>query len=232
MNIRKKNKEQPEKITQAIFVIDESGSMSICQDSTITGINEQIQELKKHPEISTNVTFITFSGTVTDRLVNEPVEKLEEIDKSSYYPSGSTALFDAVAHAILQEEERTYNTDDVTRLLIIVTDGDENSSNEYSRYNNGSAKIAEMIKRVQEKGWTVSYLGANQDLTQVQKDFGLHASNIANFTSTAEGTAAAFSTTTKSLGRYMANRVVSDSSDSSLTTNFYSENEEISDIDS
>lgn len=230
MNIRTKKKEHAEKITQAIFVVDESGSMYPCRDATIKGINEQIQELKKYPDISTRVTFVTFSGTVNKRLVDKPIDTLNELTESDYCPSGTTALYDAIAETILEEEKRTYTTDDITRLLIIVTDGEENSSNEYSIRNQGTIQIAKMIKRVQEKGWTISYLGANQDLTKVQKDFGIHASNIANFTSTAEGTTTAFSSTTNALGKYLSRRLTSNANDSSLYANFYNDSEEISDI--
>lgn len=235
MNLRKKQKEQPEKITQAIFVIDESGSMASCRAETISGINEQIQELKKHKDIKTRVTFITFSGTITDRLADQPIDELEEISANDYHPSGSTALYDAVAHAILTEENRKYATPDVTRILIVVTDGDENSSKEYSRYSHGAEKIAEMIKRVQKHGWTISYMGANQDLTRVQKNFGLNASNIACYNSSAKGTKSAFTATRGQLGMYMTKRCSVSANylqegDYGLVDKFYNENEEISSI--
>jgi Mg-chelatase subunit ChlD len=169
MNLRNKKKEV-EKVTQAIFVIDESGSMASCANETISGINEQIQELKKEKDVKTFATLVTFSGTIRDRLVNQPVDELDELDSSSYEPNGSTVLYDAVAHALLREENRKYETKDVSRLLIIVTDGEENSSKEFSIYNGGAAKISEMIKRVQKEGWTVTYLNESESITNASLD--------------------------------------------------------------
>lgn len=229
MNLRNKKKEV-EKVTQAIFVIDESGSMASCANETISGINEQIQELKKEKDVKTFATLVTFSGTIKDRLVNQPVDKLDELDSSSYAPNGSTALYDAVAHALLREENHKYETKDVSRLLIIVTDGEENSSKEFSIYNGGAAKISEMIKRVQKEGWTVTYLGANQDLTQVHEKLGINLSNIASYQSDSVGTQAAFTTMTKGLTGYMSKRKMASSPDmlaQTLSCNFYNESESI-----
>lgn len=230
MNLRNKKKEK-DAITQVMLLIDESGSMQSCTNATISGINEQIQELQKHTaDVKTFVTLVTFSGTVVDRLENVDINELEELTTESYQPSGSTALFDAVAHTVLREEQRKYETKDVSRLLIIVTDGEENASQEFSAFNGGQAKVAEMLERVQKEGWTVTYLGANQDLTKVSKDLGLKASNVAMYTASASGTKTAFESMTRGLTGYMTKRKSVSSPDmlgQTLSANFYNDSEAI-----
>jgi len=231
MNLRNKKKEV-EKITQVLFVIDESGSMCGCRDQTISGINEQIQEFKKHNNVNTFVTLVTFSSKVNNRLVNQPISELDELDDNSYQPNGSTALYDAVAQTILTEENRKYNTKNITRLLIIVTDGEENSSKEHTLYNNGQGKIAEMIKRVQISGWTITYLGANQDLAEVHKNLGIDMSNIAMYDSSAQGTVTAFATMSKDVTDYMCKRsmAVTPAELKSLSAKFYNKAEKITNV--
>ena len=234
MNLRKK-KSEPEKITQALFIIDESGSMDYVKKQTIIGINEQIQELKKHPEIITKVTVVTFNGEVKDVLVNKPLSKLDEFDGDTYHPSGMTALYDAVAETIKREQKRKYKTKDVTRIVIIVTDGEENASSNYSRSNGGAQKIADLIKEVESKGWTVTYLGANQDLTEVHETLGIKMSNMASYNATNTGTSAAFACASIGLGSYMNKRSMVktnylQSADYGISDKFFNETESITNV--
>jgi len=226
MNLRNKKKEQ-DKVTQALFVIDESGSMQSCRNETISGINEQIQELKKHTNIETFVTIVTFNSIVLDKIVNIPITEVTELTDENYIPNGSTALYDAIAHTILRESNRKYNTKDVTRILVIVTDGQENASQEYSRYADGSKKIAKMIKKVQKEGWTITYLGANQDLTQVHTTLGINMSNIASYTSSTVGTKSAFTTVANGLTGYMKKRELKETK---LDDKFFNEDEIITNV--
>lgn len=231
MNLQNKKKKK-HKITQVIFIIDESGSMFTVKNETITGINEQIQALKQDTSIDTRVTFVTFNYDVKFRYENIPISDINEITEKDYEPMGLTALNDAIVDAVSKEKAREYESADVSRLIVIVTDGLENASKEYSKLNDGCNKVADILKDVQAEGWTISYLGANQDLTEVKKSYGLKTSNIASYTSNSGGTKNAFTSTKNSLTAYMSLRKVVDVSvdKDTLSKNFYSKNDEITKI--
>jgi hypothetical protein len=209
MNLRNK------KIVHVGIALDQSGSMDFTKKQTISGLNEQIQELKKHKDIDTTITWVTFSGPSDVEVVYSvvPVNSIVEIDDKSYNPNGTTAMFDGVAR-LLNEMSQKINDDlDTTYLILVVSDGEENSSVEYD-----SKKIAEMIKeRKDSKRWTIIYIGANQDLSQVQEILGIDASNMLGYTSTPSGTAAGWNCLASSTTRYMSSRSSLNNSQASYT---------------
>jgi hypothetical protein len=72
------------------------------------------------------------------------------------------------------KEERPEKT-----LVVILTDGEENSSQHYS-----SAKIKEMITEMQEAyGWAFVFLAADQDAFAAATNMGIYASNTLNWSS-------------------------------------------------
>lgn len=218
-----RNKKTNKKTIHAIFVIDESGSMNLTKTATISGINEQIQELKKHTDSTVTMSLIKFSGNVTPLYINQNIQTVEELTEKSYTPNGTTALFDAIAFAIESEKQLKHKNDtDISKLLIIVTDGQENSSIEHSIANNGALKLKNKLDILKEdNSWTVTFLGANIDLEEIHASLGIAKSNIALYQSNEIGTQAAFNTMSTSLKRYMT---------TTSTTSFYSSKEGISKI--
>jgi len=169
-----------ENLTELVFIIDRSGSMSGLEADTIGGFNSMLKKQKKEDGeayVST-VLFDDRSEVLHDRL---EISKVEEITDKEYYVRGCTALLDAVGGAIhhignvhkyAREEDRPAKT-----LFIITTDGMENSSREYS-YD----KVKKMIKRAQEKyNWEFLFLGANIDAIDVAGRMGISKERAANY---------------------------------------------------
>lgn len=231
MNLRKKK--QPKKMTQAIFVIDESGSMMSARKETIDGINEQLQELRKNKDVKTNVTIIKFNSEVNPVVINKDVAEVQDLSNDTYKPDGMTALYDAIGHAVETERGTQYDTKDVTRLLVIVTDGQENSSQKYSRFNNGQQDIKKLLDEIdQDDSWTTTFLGANINLEDVHQNLGIAKSNIAMYSSTAEGTKNAFTAMTKSTCNYLNTRATLSAENlSAIKTKFYNSEEEIKSVE-
>lgn len=157
-NVRIKNVN--ENLTEIILVLDKSGSMWSVKEDTIGGVNQYLEDQKKLPgeAIFTLITFNTRSKTDLQGVLLESVKPLTN---ESYAPGGGTALFDAVNMSISDTIERHSKLDDDKTpgkvMLVVLTDGEENSSTEVRDVK----KIAEMVKERETSGWEVAFLGAD-----------------------------------------------------------------------
>lgn len=167
-----------------VFVLDKSGSMETVRTSTISGFNEYIQTLKKEAG-KYDFSLTLFSTDVEKKYVNVPLYDVEELDVTSYNPMGGTALYDAVCQTIDEVEKKTKKSEKV--LLVIMTDGQENSSKEFTQND-----LKERITRLQKGNWSFVFMGANQDSWVTAQAFGMKMNNVANYQTTDSGTSAAF----------------------------------------
>jgi uncharacterized protein YegL len=205
MNLRTEKKE---KIEYVLFVLDKSGSMNSIRKETLSGLNEQIQELKKTAsKITTKVSLVTFDSQVKFVRWNEPLEDFAEISEDEYIPNGMTAMLDGVGMSIDKlRNEVNIDNNDISFLVIIISDGDENSSKEY-----GWEKVAEIVKKAEDDNrWTITYMGANQDLSEVQQKMGLGHDNVAVWTTSTNGTGYAYSVMSGCISNYRTSRATSD----------------------
>ncbi len=166
------------------FILDKSGSMSSVQDSTISGVNEYISTLKKDKKSKYEFSLTLFDTEVTKPYVGVSLKDVKDLDKDTYAPEGMTALYDAVCKTI-KGVKAAKNQKVIT---IIMTDGAENSSKEYTQVQM-KALIGE---REKEGNWTFVYLGANQDSYAVAQAYGISTGNTSNYNATNSGTRAAF----------------------------------------
>lgn len=149
-------------LAEIVVVLDESGSMQSCKRDTIGGFNEFLSSQQKIKG-DANVTLVKFSDYYT--VVNEatPVAHVSPLNESNYTPSNSTALLDAVGKTInsigkrlaaLPEDKRAEKV-----IFAIITDGEENSSKEFTR-----KQIFEMVTHQRTKyNWEFLFLGADID---------------------------------------------------------------------
>lgn len=178
------------------FILDQSGSMMSVRDATISGFNEYLETLladKKNKYEFTLTLFDTETKSVVKGALLKDVEKLTV---ESYKPGGMTALYDAVCKTINGVEAD--KGDNV--LTIIMTDGQENSSKEYTQ-----VEMKKMIEEREKKGnWTFVYLGANQDSYAVAQQYGITSGNTVNFSATGTGMTAAMRNVATSSVMYAA----------------------------
>ena len=169
-----------------VIILDESGSMSSIYKETLQSMNEVLGGIRKnqedHPDQQHNVTIVTFEGNgiggVKTRRDRVPIEKVENFTEKDYRPGGCTPLYDAMGQTLNRLEGLVTAEDKV--MATIITDGYENSSEEYS-----GKTIKSLVARLREKGWVLAYIGANQDAVEVAKD--LNISNALNYDATPEG---------------------------------------------
>ena len=175
-------------LTEMVFILDKSGSMSGLEADTIGGFNSMIEKQKKEDgeALVSTVLFSDESVVLHDRV---DLRKIEEMTEKDYYVRGSTALLDAVGGAIhhignvhkyAREEDRPEKT-----IFVITTDGMENASHEYSY-----ARVKEMVERQKEKyGWEFLFLGANIDAVETAARYGINEDRAVTFRNDARGQA-------------------------------------------
>ena len=175
-------------MTELVFILDRSGSMSGLETDTIGGFNSMIEKQKKEEgeSVVSTVLFDNESAVIHDRL---PLSKVPCMTEKEYFTCGCTALLDAVGGAIhhIGNVHKYARKEDVPEktLFIITTDGYENASKRYD-YD----KVRKMIERQKEKyGWEFLFLGANIDAATEAKRFGISADRAVNYKCDAEGTA-------------------------------------------
>ncbi|WP_296858888.1 vWA domain-containing protein [uncultured Methanobrevibacter sp.] len=151
-----------------IFIMDRSGSMTGFSEDTIGGFNSFIEK-EKDKDINTYVTTILFDNDYEILYERKEINKVEKLTEKEYWPRGSTALLDAIGKTITSFERKI----DGKALVVIMTDGYENASVEFSK-----KQIKEMIDK---HDWEFIYLGAEIDSYSEASQFGFSKSRIANY---------------------------------------------------
>ena len=178
-------------LTELVFILDRSGSMSGLEADTVGGFNAMIEKQKKEDGeayVST-VLFSHDSQVLHDRV---PVEKVEPMTDRQYQVGGNTALLDAIGGAIthIGNIHKYARPEDVPEhtVFVITTDGMENASRDYS-----SDRVKKMIRKQQEKyGWEFLFLAANIDAVETAGRFGIGADRAVNYHADSAGTALNF----------------------------------------
>ena len=177
-----------ENLTELVFILDRSGSMSGLESDTIGGFNSMIQKQQREDgeAVVSTVLFDDKTEVIHDRVNLKDIKKLTEDD---YYVRGCTALLDAVGDAIhhiknihkyAREEDRPAKT-----LFVITTDGLENASKHYTFKD-----VKKLINKQQEKhNWEFLFLGANIDAIEVAGNMGIQKDRAANYNCDEAGTA-------------------------------------------
>ncbi|MFW9872522.1 MAG: hypothetical protein ACFFG0_05415, partial [Candidatus Thorarchaeota archaeon] len=145
---------------EIVCIIDRSGSMASIAKDAIGGFNTFLEEQKKVKGEAT-LTFIQFDTDYEIIHENKPLFDVPKLNESTFQPRGATALLDAVGKTIDSVGKRLSNMQENNRpekvIVAILTDGEENSSKEYTL-----SKVREMITHQRDKyQWEFIFLAAN-----------------------------------------------------------------------
>lgn len=189
-----------EKKTEVVFILDKSGSMQGLEKDTIGGFNAMLEKQKKE-EGECYISTILFSSRSQSLYQHQEISTVKPLTNNDYTVGGCTALLDAIGYAIddmkdylkIQKEKRNV-------LFIIITDGMENASHEYS-----SRIIKRMVEEQQEKeDWSFTFLGANIDAIQTASDIGIKKEFAANYHNDSLGVQENFRAVSNMVRRYRA----------------------------
>lgn len=167
---------------QIVFVIDESGSMGTLRQDVIGGFNTLIEDQRK-VEGAADVTLFTFSNKVDLVLDAVDLQTVEPLTEESYQPGGMTAMNDAIGTALAKVLKEAPDK----AIINIFTDGAENASREYDY-----AKVKELTKQAEERGYQIVFLAANIDEQSVGASLGFAKGATRSFVADAQGLETAY----------------------------------------
>lgn len=178
--------------TIVAVIMDESGSMSNVTDATIDGFNEFVAGQKADKD-KTSIMVNKFEG---DKVINlwgiKDVNDTPPMSKELYCPCGMTNLYDAIGQTIIEIDDYLRDIKKKNRpavIIMIMTDGHENSSRTYS--NND---IKQLVSLREDKNWVFQFFGANIDAFAVGSSFGMSANNTMQYSTNNMGDTMAVAT--------------------------------------
>jgi uncharacterized protein YegL len=174
-------------LTELVFILDKSGSMSGLEADTIGGFNAMLKK-QKAVEGACHITTVLFDNSyelLHDRIDIRAVSPMTERE---YRVGGSTALIDAIGKTIRKIASALAHTAEDFRaekvMFVIITDGAENASREYT-----AEKVRAMIEHQKaEYGWEFIFLGANIDAVETAGRFGIAPDRAVDYLADSEGT--------------------------------------------
>lgn len=210
-------------LTELVFILDRSGSMSGLESDTIGGFNAMIEKQKKEAGeayVST-ILFNNVSKVLHDRIELKNIPKMTPED---YMVQGCTALIDAIGGAIrhIGNIHKYARPEDVPvhTMFIITTDGQENASCQYS-----SDEVRKMIERQKEKyGWEFLFIGANIDAVETAAHFGIGRNRAVNYNADSKGTQVIYETLSAPISAMRADMDISEDWSRSIEEDYNNRN--------
>ena len=186
--------------TYAVWIGDRSGSMAGLEKAHSDGYNRFIDEQIKEKTGQFFLTTIRFDNNVEFVNKNVPINSVKKATKETFKARGSTALNDAIGYGInhiLKIYEMNNQSSQSNYIIVIMTDGFENSSKEYT-----DKMIKKMIKDCKMKDISVKFTGANQDAEYTGGKFGLDKTQCITFDATPRGMGILFRSVSDSIKRH------------------------------
>ncbi|MCK5849366.1 MAG: VWA domain-containing protein, partial [Kiritimatiellae bacterium] len=174
-------------LTELVFILDRSGSMGGLESDTIGGFNSVLTK-QKAEKGEANITTVLFDDKYELLHDRYNIHKISQITEKEYFVRGTTALLDAIGktiHKIGNAQKYAGDSECAEKVMfVIITDGMENASVEYSH-----RQIKKMIKKQKNKyAWEFIFLGANIDAVEAAGRFGIDKDRAANYHSDSKGT--------------------------------------------
>lgn len=154
------------KLTYVTFIVDKSGSMASIREPMIRAFNDQLASIRKEKVGEVRVSFVQFNDQINEIFMDIPIENISgKLDYDGYQTEGMTALCDAVGKTLLTLQ-KVDTTEDTAHLVIIISDGQENSSRRFTR-----SQIKDQIKELEDtEHWTFQYIGCEADALNEAKE--------------------------------------------------------------
>jgi hypothetical protein len=191
--------------TDITIILDRSGSMESVKADTIGGFNNFLSEQQK-VDGAASLSLVQFDDQYEVVYEDKDIRSAARLTERTFQPRGSTALFDAVGRTINAVGQRLAALPEAERpdsvLLVIMTDGFENASREFT-----AAQVGEMINH--QRGvykWEFMFIGANQDAVLSAREIGIHADAALTYAANPEGTEIAYSLISDKVRNYRVSK--------------------------
>ncbi len=177
--------------TEIICILDRSGSMGGLEADTIGGFNAFVERQRAEPGRA-RLSLVLFDDDYEMPWANVDVQNAKELDEHLYFVRGSTALLDAVGKAVSAVRGRIaaeHVDERPTHVaVLIVTDGYENASREYTR-----SKIRRLVAETQNEGWEYVFLGADIDAFHSSRQLAVAGGSTSRVVKSSAGMREAYS---------------------------------------
>lgn len=188
-------------ITEMVFIIDQSGSMMPLREQTVQGFNRLLEEQKQQRGIG-HLSTLFFDTDFVWVHQHQELSGIRPLQMTDYQPRGMTALYDAIGMAIQAAKRHQKSMPKFRRpnqtLFVIMTDGYENASREYTL-----PMIRKMITKAQKKkGWTFLFLGADLDAQQMAGEMGMNKDYAVRTMRDKEGMDVVYSQVSQAVGHF------------------------------
>lgn len=176
--------------TELVFILDKSGSMDHLRDSTISDFNETLSRYQKDSPES-YISLVQFDHRYHPNYIHKPVAQATPLSQETYVPSGNTSLYDTICKTIDDTGRKLAELPDWARndlrvVVVIFTDGEENSSKEFT-----AADVASRISHQESKyNWQFVFMGANQDAVLTARQIGINPARALKMSNTSGGRSA------------------------------------------
>lgn len=173
-------------LTDLVFILDRSGSMSGLESDTIGGYNAMLEKQKKEAG-EARISTVLFDNEYELLHDGIDLQEVNPITEREYYVRGTTALLDAIGRTIskIRNLQNHVSEEEIAEhiMFVIITDGYENASKEYTL-----DKVRMMIEEQRDKhSWEFIFLGANIDAIATAESFGIREDRASNFKADSEG---------------------------------------------
>lgn len=172
-------------LSKLVFIVDRSGSMGVIASEMEEAIEQVLDEQKDSIRGELVVTFVRFDSVYEEVFNNKPIAEVDEIKLE---PRGNTALLDAIGKTVNKVEREFSEANEDERpekvLFIVITDGQENNSKEFSKED-----IFSLIEKCErDHKWDFTFVGAKQDAIKEGAKYGFRAKKSITYCASADGT--------------------------------------------
>lgn len=202
-------------LTELVFILDKSGSMGGLEDDTIGGYNALLAKQREVEGLCLVTTVLFDHGY---EVLHERLElsHVQPLTRREYQVGGSTALLDAMGRTI-QKMAAGQGEDDARKVMcVIITDGQENSSREFS-----ARRVRALVEERRENhGWEFIFLGANMDAIETAARYGIEADRAQSFHADPQGISLNFAVMSETVAAYRRTGKVEDEWKSSIAADY------------
>jgi len=173
-----------------LVILDQSGSMIPLREAAVYGYNNILSVVRKaqedhHVEQQNLISLVCFNHEVINVFDCDTIDDIQDLLIDNYLPFGATAMYDAIGISLKQLQQRLDSLENATAVVTIISDGEENSSIQYTLTD-----VSKQIDKLKKQGVMFVFMGTNQNVEVTAE--ALHIDNYQQFDYSAEGMAEAW----------------------------------------